>query len=201
VKCDEKQPTCLRCSNYGLECHGYETSERSEKEKSAVLPTALQPRPRYLPDIGYIVQNHGWSTQERRVSDFFESNTSPILAEYYDIDFWNQLLLQICHSEKTVLHVVLALGALHEEEIMAESDRKHSTRLERRSFALKQYNQAVHRLSRQLEESNDSIEVTLISCVLFVCLELLLRNMQGAITHLQNGVQLIQAWKDENSTE
>jgi hypothetical protein len=60
-----------------------------------------------------------------------------------------------------------------------------------RSFALQQYNKAISCLSRCLSQGPQSEEITLMCCVLFICLEFLRGNIDTAISHLLSGLGIM----------
>lgn len=64
---------------------------------------------------------------------------------------------------------------------------------ENRRIALHHYNKAISRLTATTRQ--ESLEVILVSCLLFVCIELLLENVKDAIAHAYNGVNILRAWK------
>lgn len=67
-----------------------------------------------------------------------------------------------------------------------------------RSFALQQYNKAISCLHKRLSEGPQSEQITLMCCVLFICLEFLRGNIDGAISHLHSGVEIMAVWQARN---
>jgi hypothetical protein len=61
----------------------------------------------------------------------------------------------------------------------------------RNQFALQQYNRAILSLKQRLSEGQESIEVALMCCVLFICLECLRGNREWVLSHLQNGLNIL----------
>lgn len=116
----------------------------------------------------------GLDPQELRSLIFFCQRTAPEWSGWRDASFWNKLILQACHHNQSILHGVVALGALHEStEIDGESDeRSHLQEL-----ALHQSSKA----SRMAFETAVSDIATLISCIIFVCLQ----NLQDSHTAYQ----------------
>ncbi|KIX10674.1 uncharacterized protein Z518_01758 [Rhinocladiella mackenziei CBS 650.93] len=116
----------------------------------------------------------GLDPQELRSLVFFCQRTAPEWSGWKDASFWNKLILQACHLNRSVLHGVVALGALHESsEVDGESDeRSHLQQL-----ALHQSSKA----SRMAFETAVSDIATLISCIIFICLQ----NLQDSHTAYQ----------------
>jgi hypothetical protein len=54
------------------------------------------------------------SKDEHRSIDFFYRQTAPILAGYFDADFWRITLPQAGCSEPCIQHAMIALAALQE---------------------------------------------------------------------------------------
>jgi hypothetical protein len=75
-------------------------------------------------------------------------------------------------------------GLLHEEDKLKES----------RRFELQQYNKAISHLRRHLSANGVTIEVTLMCCVLLICLEFLQGSIEQAIVHLQGGINILQRY-------
>ncbi|KAG4428360.1 hypothetical protein IFR05_016154 [Cadophora sp. M221] len=127
------------------------------------------------------------TTQDQRAFDFFCSVTSPILSCHFDEDFWNYFLLQMSRSESTVWHSVIALGTLHEQGTIDDDD----LRLLHHRNGLSHYNKAITQLTKFTEPESQSAESVLVSCIIFVCVEIVLGNIKGARNHLQAGVEII----------
>jgi len=89
----------------------------------------------------------------------------------------------------------MAVSMLHEHYVL---NPRRSSPLSQRNhtFSLRHYNTAIRYLSSQFTENQLSIEIVLVNCILFVCIELLLGGVHEAITHVHNGVKIINAWKE-----
>jgi hypothetical protein len=68
-----------------------------------------------------------------------------------------------------------------------------------RRFALQHYNESITRLAGVLSNANQSIEVILVNCIVFIGLELLLGNTQGAMAHLRCGIRILRTWQERSS--
>lgn len=136
--------------------------------------------------------------EERRAFHFFRSNSVMALQGYFDSDFWSQLVLQASHTEPTIRHAVIALGSLHETTQTKHSAISKSGKAYNK-FALQQCNKAIASLTRELgAKGQRSIEVLLMSCVLFVCFETLQGNYESALTHMESGVRMYHNWQAES---
>ena len=147
----------------------------------------------------YVLSQYAGTARDRRSFDFFRSQTGPMLSGPFDANFWTRLLLQFSHSEPTVWHSLLALSTLHEQYLLDNDHRCDHDYASNRRFALQHYNEAIGLLTGSSPESKPSTEVILVSCILFVCLELLLGNVEGAINHVHGGIKIIHGWKSEQA--
>jgi hypothetical protein len=146
VKCDETRPVCLRCTSGWHVCDGYAT----------VTPVVGGPS----------FDIHG-SPQSKRSFAFFVQRTSTQLAGFFGSDFWERHVLQAAYHESAVCHAIVAIGSLHElsEQQVVITDTN-------KSFALEQYNLAIRDLLVPLSQNGKrGIDVCLIACVLFTCIE------------------------------
>lgn len=139
--------------------------------------------------------NFPGTKQEHQFLDFFRNRTTPLLSGCFDWEFWGQLLPQVGHSEPTIQHAMIAVAVVHArlegiDELLHGEDKRE----ESRCFELQQYNKAIHHLRQHLSANGVTIEVTLMCCVLLVCLEFLRSNMKQAILHLRGGLNILNAY-------
>jgi hypothetical protein len=64
-------------------------------------------------------------------------------------------------------------------------------------FALHQYNVAIASLNGRLSGRNISVEILLMTCLLFVCLEFLRGDQDAAIAHLQSGACILCSFRSQ----
>jgi hypothetical protein len=110
----------------------------------------------------------------------------PALAGYCGSEFWNRLVLQVSQHERSVWHALIALGSLHENfEKDQEMPWLEFLRQGQSSFAIREYLSAIKALLRPTAvtpsnfvhdtatagASNVTVDVCLISCILFTCFE------------------------------
>ncbi|KAI0854356.1 hypothetical protein F5Y00DRAFT_222897 [Daldinia vernicosa] len=70
-------------------------------------------------------------------------------------------------------------------------------------FMIQQYNLSIYHLQRHVQPGSpsESVEITLICCLLFVCIETSRGNEAAALAHVANGLQIIKALPpDSNSS-
>ncbi|KAK4039708.1 hypothetical protein C8A01DRAFT_46890 [Parachaetomium inaequale] len=130
------------------------------------------------------------SSDERRAFHFFQHITAPCLSGDLDGAFWRVLVLQICQSEPAVRHAVLAVSSLHEGMVQATMT-PYMNAEDRNSFALYQYNRAIACLLDQMRTVDARPLVPLLTCVLFVCIELMQSKDRESLLHLEQGRQIL----------
>lgn len=98
-------------------------------------------------------------------------------------------MLQISQHEPAVRHAVLAVSSLHEGLGAGFSDGALSH--PHQSFALQQYNKAISRLLEQMNNPLTKPLASLLTCVLFVCIEYMQGKDKESLIHLEQGRQLL----------
>ena len=78
----------------------------------------------------------------------------------------------------------VGMGFWAMSQMVAERSDSHNDR-----FALAQYNKAITHLSKRLN-SDSSIEVALLACILFVCVEFLRGDCEPAVKHFKSGMTI-----------
>lgn len=125
--------------------------------------------------------------------EFYYHRASLTLASNFDREFWTRIVLQMAHSEPAVRHAVTALGYLVKTQSGSLKDARSVSVMDR-TF-LVQYNKAVRHLVDGMADSSCSIEVGLVACLLFICIEFLRGDHFSALAHLQSGIKIISEQK------
>ncbi|RSL83399.1 hypothetical protein CEP51_004529 [Fusarium floridanum] len=191
LKCDKGRPGCRRCLSTGRVCDGYGVWG----EGPAVTPGNLQKGT--LHDLSTRSRVGPRSGLERESFDWFRYRASVKLCGVFSSRFWDTLVLQASMTVPAVLHALLALGSAHRLEVM-RSCSQHETSSEscqqQERFTLEQYNKAIACLRPHFAKTDrdaSSTRMVLITCVIFVCLELLQGRYVEGQTHLENGLNLL----------
>ncbi|KAF4443754.1 C6 zinc finger domain-containing protein [Fusarium austroafricanum] len=117
------------------------------------------------------------SQQQNEAFNHFQSYLKSKIPGIFKSGFWNKLVLQASVQEPAVLHSVVALAAYQ---------------IGNERLSLKAYNQAISDLCQHLKcDTKYAIRVTLIACMLFICLELMKGSRNTSDVHLQNGLRLL----------
>ncbi|KAF5677345.1 hypothetical protein FHETE_1858 [Fusarium heterosporum] len=171
VKCDEARPNCLRCSRTGRICDGYSavpstpSSSRSTSSPASAISTFTSPEARSL--------------------QFFVEKTLANFQTFFPDDLWNTRVLQIAQTEQCIQDAVLALSKYHELYVSHQQWRQ----LDQRE-ALKHYNLAIRQLLAALS-NNSSQELPILSCLIFISIELLQGKTDAAMSLLKDGCRMI----------
>ncbi|KAK3905595.1 hypothetical protein C8A05DRAFT_12607 [Staphylotrichum tortipilum] len=190
VKCDEVKPFCMRCTKTGRRCDGYLDARTMalRRRRAGPATSAAVGGPQAPPSLFYECA----SSDEKRSFHFFQHITAPCLSGDLDGAFWRVLVLQICQSEPAVRHAVLAVSSLHEGMVQAAAVTPYVNSSEdRNAFALYQYNRAIACLLDQMRTANARPLVPLLTCVLFVCIELMQSKDRESLLHLEQGRQIL----------
>ncbi|TVY30836.1 putative transcriptional regulatory protein [Lachnellula hyalina] len=197
IKCDEQKPSCYHCIRSGWRCDGYSniqpegaTSPKSDTLVSVSSPQTSSP-------VSSISLHLEGTARQRRSFNFFLEFTAPHLCapEALTDEFWKTLLLRTAHHEPVVKHAIIALGALHET---FEKDGFDSGDKE---FAVSQYIRALELMVKPESKKRNglSVDVALITCVLFVCFEILRGNHVSALSHIDGGAKILREHQDGGS--
>ena len=148
----------------------------------------LTPRPRA--SISFFAA----SMEERVYFDWFQCRTATKLPGSFRSSFWDSLLFQASLNEPAVLHAVLTLSSVHKRQVLGESRNgpDGGTPYEQEKFMLQHYSKAISNLQPHFsKKDNASVRTALISCVIFVSLELLRGRFRTAQLHLKNGIKVL----------
>ncbi|KAL3471535.1 hypothetical protein BJX99DRAFT_237318 [Aspergillus californicus] len=190
IKCGEEKPSCRRCiiskftceySNPTTNSYGY----ASASSTASILdcPVSIYP---------------GTVWRERRAFAYYFQHAAPYLAGGFDRDFWRTVIPQICRTEPAVWDAVNAISTLFETPEMCLDFVFLSLRHEK-SPALKQnqkealgwYSRSLTKVRTEIDRGNIDVLVALVSCVLFVCIEMVQGHVEEALQLYNQGTKLI----------
>ncbi|KAL4939917.1 hypothetical protein BDV06DRAFT_230774 [Aspergillus oleicola] len=177
VKCDEQRPSCRKCEASGRVCDGYgiwSSSPARTPAQKLVYP------PRTLPGLGQTEKQH---------LDRYQTLLTGKLTQPFGSHFWGSVVLQVSLSEAAVLHAVIALTSAHELFLQGLNFDD--------PFLLRHYNSAIHALTSK----SVGLRVALVSCVLFLCIEILRGDPNAMQTHFDSGIKLLRQLQRANDTD
>lgn len=201
VKCDEGKPWCNKCTSTGRKCEGYPPppslkakakpraspgSSIPESQQTETTQTSVTLSPNLTP-IG--------TSFERRAVSYFRNRTAQALSGYFNCNTWNTLVLYLSIAEPSVWHAIVGLSTLHEGfAVGGDLHPSNKENQKHRLLGLQQYNKAVVRTHQLLESrSPEAIDMALVSCLLFICHELIQYNHYMAIQHYTKGLGILAA--------
>ena len=193
VKCDEAKPACVQCSKTGRVCDGYEDKSSVTTIQRSRTRWNVTPKNQPLPSIFRLAPRFSGDENEIHSFDFFRSCIGPIVFQAFNLSVVDQMIMQLAHSDNTVKHAVVALGSLGEQ--LAKYRSLGPLALNRDSrlhFARVQNAQAICQLRKQLSNGQQqSIELALIACFLFVIFDFLLGDDESSFAHLKAGLNIL----------
>ncbi|KAF9893530.1 hypothetical protein FE257_010842 [Aspergillus nanangensis] len=146
--------------------------------------------------------------RERRAFEYYFHRAAPALSGILDLVFWRGAVLQICRSEPAIWDAIIALSALYERPPITQCAPYRllavplpAVRDQRHREALSWYARSLGALQKRLERSSLDPAVALISCVLFITIELLQGNMAAAVALYRQGIRLIARSESESESE
>ncbi|KAK7711281.1 hypothetical protein SLS64_005303 [Diaporthe eres] len=183
VKCDETKPKCQRCTSTGRTCEGYPALPTGQ---AAYSWADLLSRP----NVGPIIARRNPSTiyyasndMEARALDFFRAQVAPVFSQHSSKQFWNILVSQVGQQEPAVRHALVCIGTVYEG--LSDTNTNLLT-ASQETFAITQYNLALNKLISAGSDKN----MTLLVCLLFICIETLRGNKNMAIEHCRHGIMI-----------
>ncbi|KAH7381910.1 hypothetical protein BKA64DRAFT_727346 [Cadophora sp. MPI-SDFR-AT-0126] len=187
VKCDEIKPTCNRCTSTGRKCEGYAPPIVAPTKPVNRAPSKLLPWPSIIPNPS--AEPPGDYVQ-RRSFHYFRARHMAHTPGNFEPAFWETLVLRFSHSFPTVKQSLVALSSMYEEY---ENNHSSSATFDFRfsATAINQYNSAVRELVSYIASNKRDSTVTLISCLIFVWIELLQGNFPAAYRHLRSGMKIL----------
>ncbi|TGO86520.1 hypothetical protein BPOR_0296g00030 [Botrytis porri] len=151
-----------------------------------------------------------FNAKEGQYFQVFRTHTASELSGFFDSEFWTRSVLQESHSEASIRHAVVALGALYKTlEKVAESPPSSPTPSNQGtssgdsapthwSFAWEQYGKAVTRMRQSISNNEVRSQRTiLISSVLFTCFQSFVGDHKAAIKQVQVGLGVMEKQRRE----
>lgn len=151
-----------------------------------------------------------FDAQEGQYFQVFRTKTASELSGFFDSDFWTRSVLQESHSEASIRHAVVALGALYKtlEKVAesppsspgsADSANPPDSAPSHYNFALQQYGKALTHLRESLQNNeNRSQRTILMSIVLFTCFQSFTGDHKAAIMQIQSGLGLLEERRQDS---
>ena len=141
---------------------------------------------------------------ERRSFEFLQLEAVPEIVGIFDTDFWTPML-QLSEVEPVLQHALSALSAVYEDYRrdsrqglshnmfnLGDLPSARTSNAPLNAFAIQQYNKAIQLLTKGEQWiKSPSLNVTLMACLLFICLEFLRNNFKMGLKHLKSGLKIL----------
>ncbi|KAF4422233.1 hypothetical protein F53441_14290 [Fusarium austroafricanum] len=178
VKCDEGRPACSRCNSTGRKCDGYEHNAPSPPSASSTISSPTSVISAYT------------SHPEARSFQFFIEKTLANFQTFFPDDLWNTRVLQVAQSTECIRHAIVALSYYHQQYLTHEQWRSLES-----VPALKHHNLAIGELLNPSPETLSQGHVLILSCLIFICIELLQGKTDSALGLFKYGCRMIQQFR------
>ncbi|KAI0386942.1 hypothetical protein F5Y04DRAFT_242663 [Hypomontagnella monticulosa] len=191
VKCDEGWPACSRCLSTGRVCEGYGIwgGGGNEYGRRSMGPTTS----RSLKAFHSPALIETLNKEESQCLEWFTYRSALKLPGAFRSEFWDTLVFQAASNEPAVFHAILALSSAHRREgLYGCALTIHDVPDKPEQFTLRHYSRAISHLRPHFsDKSNSSVRVALITCLMFIMMEFLRGNYKSGMTHLQNGMKVL----------
>lgn len=168
-----------RCTSTGRQCEGY-----TPLKPSNVVLRQLAPAPTVD------------SPRESRALEFFFQKTAPQLAGFFAGTFFQGSVLQVSLTEPAIRQAIAAVGILHEQTASATSPvSKDSSRW---TTSIRLYNRSIRAIIEKTATDPNALPLIAMTNILFTCFEYFQGNPTTAASHVQNGINLLRAWRAKN---
>lgn len=137
--------------------------------------------PNQLPEIGM---------EEKRALSIFREKMAPEAASVFCNKLWSSIIPLMVSYEPAVKHAVVALATVYEQYFTSLYEAQQPAS----HLALEHYGKAMAQIAKLHDASStQTIEVTLLGCLLFSSLEVLQGHYNSAMTHITYGLGVLEA--------
>ena len=208
VKCDEIRPHCKRCTSTGRKCD-YKPSRPDDDSYTWIIYLEPKKKSAHL-TAERALSTPNAPTQERRAFEFFFLRVTPALAGSLDADFWSGVVLQLSRSHTVVWDAIIAISCLYEHPQISDTSpippyvqfkKKIPVSDADHRLALHWYARALSNMSNQFPHDRIEPVITLCSCILFICIELMQDNVEASLQLLEKGAQMISKLEALNTSQ
>lgn len=136
----------------------------------------------------------GLTGDEALSFDFFRKRTAMEIQGCFQSSLWESLVLQIGSQEPAVMHAATAVGYAHRKHIEKDLARQAMIDEDPRVYlGLRQYVKAINCLRTRIVDLEDpeASQIALMTCLLFICFEMLRGQRISALSHLGTGLRIL----------
>jgi len=189
VKCDELRPACKRCLSTGRKCDGYIHDSNLQ-----IRPPAVNSA---MATVKYPKTYANVEQAEVQSFEFFIRRVVPGFTRIVDEHFWHQLIPQLSHSDPVIWDAVNALACLvqhpqYSSAFVLPGSQKAPVTNEEHRRALKWYSKSITGLQERMSHGMTWSATTVITCILYICIECLQDNTTEAVALSQRAVAMME---------
>ncbi|KAH6665522.1 hypothetical protein B0J14DRAFT_453604, partial [Halenospora varia] len=198
VKCDEQKPSCMRCTSTLRRCDGY--AQEQPKVTQRKPPKGLPRGPNVATikyarklDIMYSSPLREGTEVERRSIHYFRSKQLAGIIGTFEPDFWSQTILQLSHRYAAIGQSLVTLTSLSElhEKADARAGPVSTGKINDINI-LVLYTKAIAAVATYISQTDQDPRISLISCLMFVWIEIFRGDLASAFRHLTSGVRILE---------
>lgn len=195
IRCGKQRPSCHQCLQARRQCQGYNTWELTLRESGQHHGE----RPEQPPTIGSTprayVHDINVNDEMRHAFDYFRHCSRKQYAKRGYPTLWANRAITICGSQPAVFFSLVALGCLESStHDMVHTSLARPGKHARPRLALAFYSIAIKQMTRavlQAELPHASLEAVIVSCAIFVVLEVMKGNPLAAMIHARLGNRIL----------
>jgi len=136
--------------------------------------------------------------RERRTFEHYFYRGASSIAGALDLRFWKDIVLQLTSLEPAVWDAVIAVSALY--ETLTPSLDPVSNDVEKNE-APSWYSRSMMSVRKLIEQNRANQEIAIVTCVLYICIEILQGHMSEALQLYEHGVSLIYKLRPSSATK
>jgi hypothetical protein len=176
-KCDEARPACSNCISAGWKCD-FVSSSLSEAPQYAMTPPIRSlPCPSARPLLD----------GEHKHMEYFQVVCAGEFSLFFELPAWKNIILQGTLTEPALHHAALAIGALTSSRYYPGIWQTPPAIV----FSIRHYSMAIQDLHRRLDGSPQSLELAVLTSVVFSYIEFLLGLDSRVEMHIQAGCAML----------
>ncbi|KAH7254478.1 hypothetical protein NW759_009645 [Fusarium solani] len=212
IKCDEKKPSCGNCLKNRRRCEGYIEQQSKTKSPPGVIQFRLDSKQatRASPSLSQIrISQDPLDVRDAKSVLYFHEFINLVQGPWFSTgsngDLWTATLPQLAHSNSTIRHAAIAIGALSKWLTYSNHDtlRDASVPVQPVTEGDTHYFRAVSHYchSLKLQSQQQSMQDAVFLSVLFLCFETLRGHSKAALDHVNHGLAVLLALlTDRDST-
>ncbi|KAK4449850.1 hypothetical protein QBC34DRAFT_298418 [Podospora aff. communis PSN243] len=223
VKCDEAKPACQRCLKWQGTCEGYHLESPSKRNRSkspassqassqtGTDESAVTPRHIDFPsppaDMMEDIEGEDAAAESQREECYFQywmSLGENLGGSFFPATLFNQTIPQLGRTEPAIRYAAMAVGALAKAVSLSSASGSPTTPTGDNSHynhAVTYYGRALRFVRLQQDLNSDyTLRVAIVACILFACFEMLHDSREAAVNHINHGLMIVEQFMCSHDT-